>query len=163
MNIFFLDENPRLAAQYHCDKHLNKMILEGAQFICNAFHAFDLEPPYRKTHFNHPCSVWVRESWQNVCWLFDLMYQLNEERKERFGITKNHRSFEVIDELLTKYCFEISSIMKNDKLTKFPKVVAQDLKEKIENPVECYREYYRRDKKHLHKWTKRNKPWWIDS
>lgn len=28
MNIFFLDENPSLSAQYHCDKHVVKMILE---------------------------------------------------------------------------------------------------------------------------------------
>jgi hypothetical protein len=28
MNIFFLDENPKLSAQYHVDKHVVKMILE---------------------------------------------------------------------------------------------------------------------------------------
>jgi len=27
MNIFYLDEDPKLCAQYHCDKHCVKMIL----------------------------------------------------------------------------------------------------------------------------------------
>ena len=29
MNIFVLDRDPELAAKYHCDKHVCKMILEG--------------------------------------------------------------------------------------------------------------------------------------
>ena len=30
MNIFYLDRNPRIAAQMMCDKHVVKMILESA-------------------------------------------------------------------------------------------------------------------------------------
>jgi len=37
MNIFILDNNPKLAAQYHCDKHCVKMILESAQLLCAQF------------------------------------------------------------------------------------------------------------------------------
>jgi len=33
MNIFILDENPAIAAQMLCDKHIVKMPLETAQFI----------------------------------------------------------------------------------------------------------------------------------
>jgi len=29
MNIFVLDYNPKKAAEYHCDKHVVKMILEN--------------------------------------------------------------------------------------------------------------------------------------
>ncbi len=36
MNIFFLDEDPRVAAQMHCDKHLVKMIVETAQLLSTA-------------------------------------------------------------------------------------------------------------------------------
>jgi len=38
MNIFFLDEDPTLSAQYHVDKHVVKMILETAQLLCGAHH-----------------------------------------------------------------------------------------------------------------------------
>ena len=31
MNIFILDRDPVLAAQYQCDKHVVKMVLETAQ------------------------------------------------------------------------------------------------------------------------------------
>ena len=36
MNIFILDENIEKCAQYHCDKHIIKMILESAQLLCTA-------------------------------------------------------------------------------------------------------------------------------
>ena len=36
MNIFVLDENPRIAADYACDKHSVKMPLETAQMLCTA-------------------------------------------------------------------------------------------------------------------------------
>ena len=37
MNIFLLDKDPKIAAQYHCDKHVVKMILESAQMLCSAY------------------------------------------------------------------------------------------------------------------------------
>ena len=33
VNIFILDENPKTCAEYHCDKHVIKMILESAQML----------------------------------------------------------------------------------------------------------------------------------
>ena len=36
MNIFYLDKDPVKAAQYSCDKHVVKMILESAQMLCTA-------------------------------------------------------------------------------------------------------------------------------
>lgn len=38
MNIFILDENPQKCAEYHCDKHVVKMILETAQILCTVRH-----------------------------------------------------------------------------------------------------------------------------
>ena len=34
MNLFYLDENLDKCAEYHVDKHVNKMILEAAQILC---------------------------------------------------------------------------------------------------------------------------------
>ena len=36
MNIFVLDRDPEVAARYHCDKHVCKMILEAGQMLCTA-------------------------------------------------------------------------------------------------------------------------------
>jgi len=33
MNIFVLDLDPELAAQYHCDKHVPKLCVEATQLI----------------------------------------------------------------------------------------------------------------------------------
>ncbi len=69
MNIFFLHEELETCAQYHCDKHVLKMILEATQMLCNAHHLTinsDIDystlpqPLYKKTHENHPMSIWVR-------------------------------------------------------------------------------------------------------
>ena len=72
MNIFFLDENPTLSAQYHVDKHVVKMILETAQLLCGVHHvtAHDsTHVPYKLSHKNHPCSIWCRESLSNYLYL----------------------------------------------------------------------------------------------
>ena len=34
MNLFILNENPVIAAQEQCDKHINKMVIESAQMLC---------------------------------------------------------------------------------------------------------------------------------
>ena len=36
MNIFVLDKDPVKAAEYHCNKHVVKMILEAGQMLCAA-------------------------------------------------------------------------------------------------------------------------------
>lgn len=59
MNIFYLDRDIVKCAQYHCDKHVNKMILEGAQLLASAHHTANPEAElipgmYRLTHKNHP-------------------------------------------------------------------------------------------------------------
>ena len=33
MNIFYLHPNPKICALYHCDKHINKMMLEYTQIL----------------------------------------------------------------------------------------------------------------------------------
>ena len=41
MNIFYLDRDAKLAAQYHCDKHVVKMIIEYAQLMSTAHRMLD--------------------------------------------------------------------------------------------------------------------------
>jgi hypothetical protein len=88
MNIFVLDTAPSIAAAYHCDQHLNKMILESAQLLSTTCHILlpssDLAEIshyiYKPTHHNHPCSIWLRESRANVAWLVNLCVELEEIR-----------------------------------------------------------------------------------
>ena len=45
MNIFYLDRDPKIAAQLACDKHVVKMILESAQMLCTAHRVLDGDEP----------------------------------------------------------------------------------------------------------------------
>ena len=74
MNIFYLHEDPKLAASYVYDKHKVKMILESAQMLCTAHHHYGYSNvPYKKVHYNHPSTIWVRENthhstgYMNIC------------------------------------------------------------------------------------------------
>lgn len=44
MNIFVLDRDPYIAASYHCDKHVVKMIVEYAQLLSTAHRQLDGTP-----------------------------------------------------------------------------------------------------------------------
>lgn len=67
------------------DRRLVKMILESAQMLSTAMHVAGVPGPYRKTHENHPCSVWVRQSSGNFHWLLKLMNMQCSEYTRRFG------------------------------------------------------------------------------
>ena len=41
MNIFILDEDPKVAARMQCDKHVVKMIVESAQMLCTTHRYLD--------------------------------------------------------------------------------------------------------------------------
>lgn len=44
MNIFLLSNDPRIAAKYHCDKHVVKMLVEYAQLLSTAHRQLDGTP-----------------------------------------------------------------------------------------------------------------------
>lgn len=160
MNIFYLDENPSLAAQYHCDSHVVKMILESAQMLCTAVNVLAGEQitPYKSTHVNHPCSVWVREGYMNWSYVYNLMRCLEWEWQFRYNHSRGHKSVDILTEasIVEKAC----KVLPLENLTR-PALAMPDSCKISSNPVECYREYYRKEKVHLHKWTGRDVPWWL--
>lgn len=88
MNIFYLHSDPKVAASYFYDKHKVKMILECAQMLCTAHIALGNENvPYKKSHLNHPSSVWVRANNENYQWLYNHMLALGEEYTKRYKRT----------------------------------------------------------------------------
>lgn len=155
MNIFVLDENITTCAQYHCDKHTVKMILEQSQLLCCAFHNQGFkEVPYKKTHFNHPCSIWVRESKENFIWSLKLLEQLLIEYTYRYG--KTHKTSLVYDWIVKNH-----SLLKFDKndFTEQPKCMLD--KYKVDSVIQSYRNYYIGEKAKIAKWTKREIPEWF--
>lgn len=94
MNIFALDDDPRLAAEYQCNKHIVKMPVETAQLLSTYLLLIGASPQglYRCTHGGHPCQQWLHESPANVKWLIEhgleLCRQYEKWRKRVHGSEK---------------------------------------------------------------------------
>lgn len=154
MNIFILDLDPIKCAQYHVDRHVVKMITEYAQMLSTASRLSGIDIGYKITHQNHPCTKWTRMSLSNWLWLKNLARCLNDEWKFRYEHTVNHKSYNVIESLPVPNIPELG-------LTPF--AICMDNEFKLNNdPVESYRNYYRKSKSHLFSWKNRAVPTWVD-
>ena len=154
MNIFILDRNIKKCAQFHCDAHVSKMILESAQMLCTCLSKKGIKTPYKPTHVKHPCVLWLDESYNNFLWLVELATELNHEFVYRYDKNKDHASMDVIKEISsTKY--------KDIGLTEYAQVMPDEYKFK-NNAVRAYRAYYRSEKASIAKWTKRAIPKWMN-
>ena len=153
MNIFILDKNIEKCAQYHCDQHVVKMILESVQMLCTALNKKGFDTPYKSTHTKHPCVLWVEESYENFQWLQKLAIELNKEYLYRYEKNISHKSISILDDIKScKY--------ENKGLTEF----AQAMPDKYKVPndaVKAYRQFYIGEKMGFAKWTKRKQPKWI--
>jgi hypothetical protein len=169
MNIFVLHKNPTKAASWLCDQHINKMIVESAQMIANCFSLETLEqaPKTQKgtsrkhSYYNHPCSIWARETRKNLEWLARHALAMEGER-----IARGYNPHFCVEFLVWALWNIHKSENPEGKLTKFAIAISEDSNcRKIEgfddiNRVEQYRLYYKHDKPFA-TW-KRNKPAWID-
>ena len=151
MNIFVLDESPVTAAEYACDKHVVKMILESAQMLCA------VQPegtaPYKRSFYNHPCTKWVRESDSNYAWLIQHAYALCAEYTRRYD--KVHKSQQVIE-----WCDNNRPELPIGILTEHPTCMPDYCKK--ETVVDSYRNYYKNEKAKFAKWKDGNVPSWND-
>lgn len=206
MNIFFLDKDPKLAAQYHVDRHVVKMPLESAQMLCTAIRVLGGTPTkltkpddktqvvyllpnetytwkrkvvnrrvsyvfvsdmgiYVQTHVNHPCNVWLRESYGNFCWLYRLMYALVTEWNITYNHANYHKSVVALQEAniihLAMQFYKVDFSWKDSLETTPPALAMPDHCKVSSDPVKCYREYYKKEKQALHKWTNRDVPFWL--
>lgn len=161
MNIFYLDHNQQKCAEYHCDRHTVKMIVEYAQLLSTAHRVLDGKAVeeknaighrmiryylgdarddilYKSTHINHPSAIWVRESRENYIWLYGLLVNLVNEYTYRYG--KYHATGILLPYLAT------APINIPDKPFTEP-TPAMDTKYIIKNDsVSSYRKYYIEDK-----------------
>ena len=182
MNIFYLHEDPQVSAKMHCDKHVVKMIIEYAQMLSTAHRMLDgkvVKKPsvsgktmvkhydlyegmddlegemtyYRAVHFNHPCSVWTRESNKNYLYLYRLFCELCDEYTHRYG--KVHST----DSLLRDLLMSPPTKIKEGGLTTMPQAMPDHCKKP--DSVDAYRTYYIQEKKRFAKWTRRQIPHWF--
>jgi hypothetical protein len=137
MNIFYLDEDPRKAAELQYNKHVVKMILETAQILCTAHHCVngeDADVPYKSTHKNHPSTRWARRSAENYTWLYRHFIALCGEYTRRYGRT--HLSY-------TKCKDKVNMLpggILETGLTEMPQCMPDEYKDKCS--VQAYWNYY---------------------
>lgn len=155
MNIFVLHTDPIQAARWLCDRHVCKMQIEAAQILCTAHPAS--QAPYKRTHYNHPCAVWVRESIEHYNWTLDHALAICKEYTRRYG--KAHKTQAVLYWLADNL-----PSLPDVPLTEFVQAMPehrQQLPATPSNTVAAYREYYLTEKSHLLKWSAPAKepPW----
>ena len=161
MNIFVLHQNPKVAAQMQCDKHVVKMILESAQMLSAAHRMLDGDTYadanglYKTTHKNHPCTKWVQESLFNYRWLYVHFLALGEEYTYRYG--KEHLSITKLKKALEKLPDNIPV----KRQTPFAQATGDINEGTI---IDTYREYYmhKQDKFNM-VWTNRDIPEWFNA
>lgn len=154
MNIFVLDTDTTRCAQYHCDRHVNKMILESVQIMCTVLNQRGFNAPYKSTHRNHPCVQWVNQSHDNFLWLGELALALNREYRFRYEKDNDHASIKVLEEI-QQFRYEAQG------MSDF--VQAMPVEYKVPgDAVAAYRAFYLAEKYHFARWTRRPEPdWWI--
>lgn len=177
MNIFYLDRDPKVSAQMHCDKHVVKMIIEYAQLMSTAHRILDGEEYIDKTangrrikrwrlnderegglmkasHINHPSNIWTRSNNNNYMWLYYMWRALCLEYTHRYG---KHHACE-------KYASLIQNIPKNIPLeynkTEPPPAMPDECKIPGDS-IASYHKYYIEKKAGFAKWTNRETPKWF--
>jgi len=158
MNIFYLDSDPKICAQYHCDKHVVKMILETAQMLSTAHHVLDgddaIDGIYRSTHKNHPSSVWVRACEGNYKWTWLLFMHLLAE------YTKRYDNVHATERLLYTLKTTPKNILRDVRTTEPPQCMPEQYKVK-DASMQAYRNYYIGEKATIAFWRHSDTPeWW---
>jgi hypothetical protein len=174
MNIFLLSYDPRVAARYHCDKHVIKMLLEATQLLWTAHHTATSTIPnletapttkssggrqhgYRATHRNHPCAIWVRTSITNYRWLVLLAKALADEYHYRWPANPKPHACEAHVAWLASH----EPSLPQGQLTEPAQAMPPEFKAAY--PVDAYRAYYLGNKaaRGLLQYTHRDPPAWI--
>ena len=149
MNIFILDNDPVIAAQLQCDKHVVKMIVESDDDRENIL--------YKACHYNHPSTVWTRENCQNYKWHYKHFIALCDEYTFRYG--KLHATDAKLRSILRNPPWEIKHAK---ALTPFKLAMSDNPECITEDAVESYRNFYKTKAKRFKMvWSKRQVPAWF--
>jgi len=146
MQIFAVDNDPKLAARALCDRHVVKMILESYMLLELAFGFSD------NNWKHHPAAKWVKRSPDNIAWLFEHGKELCAEYTRRYGkIHSWQDKYIKIEHLIT-------GNWRNHQ--EFCQLIPEPFKST--DPVQGYQTYYREGRvKDFTKWKLDNKPEWV--
>ena len=161
MNIFFVHSDAREAARQLCDKHICKMILESVQMLSTA-HPEGLAPyGCIKSHLNHPCTKWARQTLGNYTWLSEHLDEMCLEYTRRYE--KVHKMQGASDWL--KDTEPLNLVDHGTQTTNPPQCMPEECKvhdgSKWSSTVKAYRKYYTVEKAYFAKWKKGNTPQWF--
>lgn len=162
MNIFVLDQDPVIAAQFACDKHSSKMCVELFQQLGSAVirhgATSDMMPltakgtPLKGGYHNHPCTRWCGDSRANYNWASIHALELCNEYTRRYD--KIHACQKGIEKLC-----DMDYLIPEGELTDFKQAMPEEYKDS--DAVKAYRTYYLNDKKDFATWKMGNVPhWW---
>jgi hypothetical protein len=178
MNIFYLNNDPRICAEEHCDKHVVKMIIEYAQLMSTAHRMLDgteyegrtangrrirrwkmntdymEDKLYKASHVNHPSAIWTRQNRENYMWLHAMWVQLCMEYTIRYG--KTHETF---NKLATTLSFPPVNIPEGEFFEP-PQAMPESCKRP--SAIEGYKKYYITEKKHFAKWKIKTPKWFSE-
>ncbi len=182
MNIFYLHKDPKIAAEWHVDKHVVKMIVEYAQILSTAHRMLDgtkyigtsktgrkatryrlpdnLENVvYKACHYHHPSTAWARGSSQHYQWLFELWRELSGEYRYRYGSKKgkDHSSWTLLGDILKHTPNNLQDNGWSDPppaMSHYPQCIVPG------DSIQSYKNYYIEAKNYFAKWTNRKAPDW---
>lgn len=179
MNIFYLNNNPKLCAEQHVDKHVVKMILEYAQLLSTAHRILDgteyldktangrnikrwrLENPmlesllFKASHVNHPSGIWCRKNSANYMWLAELLEWTCAEYTHRYGKIHSVQKSGLMQTLKNHF----PNKLPDGEFTEPTPAMPDECKVKGDS-LQSYHNYYIMKKNHFAKWTKRDIPEW---
>jgi len=183
MNIFALSPVPEIAAKWHCDKHVVKMIVESGQMLSTAHRMLDgtetrrrsasgktmskywqlndkrEDVLYKAVHMGHPCTVWTMQSHKNYKWHYLLFEKLCKEYTYRYNKihateTKLLDSLKALPKNITKRAMDAWPLAMGSN----PECMNSA------DPIDSYQKFYQTKQTRFSMvWTKRNTPHWFKS
>jgi len=184
MNIFALSESPSQSAIEMLDKHIVKMPTETCQMLhtnilymeyiekhgkeptlneLKVFHWHNDSPLMKPAMLNHPSTIWARQSFENLQWLFEHGLHLCEEYTRRYG--KEHGSH-----IRIKDCYTYDDIVLQHKypvkgltpvtIAMLDKYRLPQEKHTWDFVIRSYRHYYLEGKWEFATWKTKSPEWW---
>jgi hypothetical protein len=175
MNIFILSSEPKECAEFHCDSHCRKQIVELFQMLVSALIRHGVNQSLlpktksgstpKESHKNHPVTRWVGDSYCNFMKSGELGLALCAEYTKRYnkthfceaGIQYMQDNVKTLAPNLystkiemTPYSVAINPDCECRKLPFFEYL----------HPIDKYRMYYIFDKKDIATWKFTEKPYW---
>ena len=156
MNIFHLSSNPRYCAEWLCDKHCVKMIVETGQMLCTAYQRhFGLQDDlYKPAYPKHPMTIWVGNTRGNFIFTLSLFDYLLNEYNCRY---KKVHSTNRIKKLLWDKYTDWNKL--NGEFTNPPLCMPDEYK--TDCYITSYRKYYIGEKKKIAKYKFTEPPQWL--